>query len=79
MRKSDHLILRADKSLLRDLEIPEWGQPVALGAVLVCLSFFLSLFVCFCFSVQDTGVLMCVLGVLGRGDAEPDDCAVAGV
>ncbi|KAE8346375.1 hypothetical protein BDV24DRAFT_80598 [Aspergillus arachidicola] len=33
-RKSDHLILRADKSLLRDLEIPEWGQPVALGAVL---------------------------------------------
>ncbi|KAF7621300.1 hypothetical protein AFLA_011603 [Aspergillus flavus NRRL3357] len=34
MRKSDHLILRADKSLLRDLEIPEWGQPVALGAVL---------------------------------------------
>ncbi|GAB1210431.1 hypothetical protein APSETT445_009223 [Aspergillus pseudonomiae] len=32
--KSDHLVLRADKSLLRDLEIPEWGQPVALGAVL---------------------------------------------
>lgn len=43
------------------------------------MSFFLCLFVCFCFSVQDTGVLMCVLGVLGRGDAEPDDCAVAGV
>ncbi|KAF5866457.1 hypothetical protein ETB97_012009 [Aspergillus alliaceus] len=33
-RKSDHLILHADRSLLRDLEIPEWGQPVALGAVL---------------------------------------------
>ncbi|KAE8355250.1 Snf7-domain-containing protein [Aspergillus coremiiformis] len=33
-RTRDHLILRADKSLLRDLEIPEWGQPVALGAVL---------------------------------------------
>ncbi|KAB8077037.1 Snf7-domain-containing protein [Aspergillus leporis] len=32
-RKSDHLVLRADKSLLRDLEIREWGQPVALGAV----------------------------------------------
>jgi hypothetical protein len=38
-RKSDHLVLRADKSLLRDLEIREWGQPVALGAVFVCLLF----------------------------------------
>ncbi|KAE8154758.1 Snf7-domain-containing protein [Aspergillus avenaceus] len=32
-RKSDHLLLRADQSLLRDLETLEWGQPVALGAV----------------------------------------------
>ncbi|PYH41571.1 putative vacuolar sorting protein SNF7 family protein [Aspergillus saccharolyticus JOP 1030-1] len=31
--KANHLILRADESLLRDLEIPEWGRPVALGAV----------------------------------------------
>ncbi|PLN79127.1 SNF7 family protein [Aspergillus taichungensis] len=33
-RKSDHLILRADQSLLRELEIPEWGRPVALAAVI---------------------------------------------
>ncbi|RAL14849.1 putative vacuolar sorting protein SNF7 family protein [Aspergillus homomorphus CBS 101889] len=32
-RKADHLILRADESLLRDLEISECGRPVALGAV----------------------------------------------
>ncbi|GJP87213.1 hypothetical protein CBS147343_7895 [Aspergillus niger] len=31
--KANHLILRADESLLRDLEIPECGRPVALGAV----------------------------------------------
>lgn len=35
-KKTDHLILRTDESLLRDLEIPEWGRPVALGAVFVC-------------------------------------------
>ncbi|GES60027.1 SNF7 family protein [Aspergillus terreus] len=32
-RKTDHLILRVDQSLLRDLETAEWGRPVALGAV----------------------------------------------
>ncbi|KAJ5611087.1 hypothetical protein N7510_007806 [Penicillium lagena] len=32
-KKTDHLILRTDESLLRDLESPEWGRPVALGAV----------------------------------------------
>ncbi|GKZ19433.1 hypothetical protein AbraIFM66951_011043 [Aspergillus brasiliensis] len=31
--KANHLVLRADESLLRDLEIPECGRPVALGAV----------------------------------------------
>ncbi|KAL2011291.1 hypothetical protein VTN00DRAFT_4009 [Thermoascus crustaceus] len=31
--KSDHLILRTDDALLRELESPEWGRPVALGAV----------------------------------------------
>ncbi|GLA44197.1 hypothetical protein AnigIFM63309_002633 [Aspergillus niger] len=31
--KANHLILRADESLLRGLEIPECGRPVALGAV----------------------------------------------
>ncbi|KAF3019206.1 hypothetical protein E8E15_008339 [Penicillium rubens] len=30
-KKTDHLILRTDESLLRDLESPEWGRPVALG------------------------------------------------
>lgn len=35
-KKTDHLILRTDESLLRDLELPEWGRPVALGAVFVC-------------------------------------------
>lgn len=35
-KKTDHLVLRTDESLLRDLEIPEWGRPVALGAVFVC-------------------------------------------
>ncbi|KAL4889533.1 Snf7-domain-containing protein [Aspergillus ambiguus] len=32
-RKTDHLVLHADQTLLRDLETPEWGRPVALGAV----------------------------------------------
>ncbi|CAG8253979.1 unnamed protein product [Penicillium nalgiovense] len=32
-KKTDHLILRTDESLLRDLESPEWGRPVALGTV----------------------------------------------
>ncbi|KAJ5166030.1 hypothetical protein N7492_006326 [Penicillium capsulatum] len=32
-KKTDHLLLRADESLLRDLETPEWGRPVALGTV----------------------------------------------
>ncbi|KAJ5568152.1 hypothetical protein N7450_010638 [Penicillium hetheringtonii] len=32
-KKTDHLILRTDESLLRDLELPDLGRPVALGAV----------------------------------------------
>ncbi|EPS32839.1 hypothetical protein PDE_07800 [Penicillium oxalicum 114-2] len=32
-KKTDHLVLRTDESLLRDLELAEWGRPVALGAV----------------------------------------------
>ncbi|KAI2732015.1 hypothetical protein CBS147332_1154 [Penicillium roqueforti] len=32
-KKTDHLILRTDESLLRDLESPEWGRPAALGTV----------------------------------------------
>ncbi|PWY87528.1 SNF7 family protein [Aspergillus heteromorphus CBS 117.55] len=32
-KSADHLVLRADDALLRDLEIPEWGRPVALGVV----------------------------------------------
>lgn len=36
--KGNHLLLRADETLLRDLEIPELGVPVALGAVFVCFS-----------------------------------------
>ncbi|PTU17258.1 hypothetical protein P175DRAFT_0446240 [Aspergillus ochraceoroseus IBT 24754] len=31
--KSDHLVLRVDEGLLRDLESPEWGRPVGLAAV----------------------------------------------
>jgi charged multivesicular body protein 7 len=31
----DHLVLNADDTLLRELESPEWGKPVALGSVLV--------------------------------------------
>lgn len=34
-KKTDHLILRTDESLLRDLETPEFGRPVGLGAVFV--------------------------------------------
>lgn len=34
--KSNHLVLNASGSLLRDLEIPELGQPVALSTVFVC-------------------------------------------
>ncbi|KAJ5083549.1 hypothetical protein N7456_012976 [Penicillium angulare] len=33
-KKTDHLLIRTDESLLRDLEIPEWGRPVALGSVI---------------------------------------------
>lgn len=36
--KSSHLVLKANESLLRDLEIPELGQPVALSTVFVCFS-----------------------------------------
>ncbi|KAK9853219.1 hypothetical protein MYU51_007019 [Penicillium brevicompactum] len=32
-KKTDHLILRTDESLLRDLESSEWGRPAALGTV----------------------------------------------
>ncbi|KAJ5648038.1 hypothetical protein N7490_004410 [Penicillium lividum] len=32
-KKTDHLLLRTDESLARDLELPELGRPVALGAV----------------------------------------------
>ncbi|KAL1969755.1 hypothetical protein VTN77DRAFT_8308 [Rasamsonia byssochlamydoides] len=32
-RKRDHLVLSADDNLLRELESPEWGKPVALGSV----------------------------------------------
>ncbi|KAJ5398099.1 hypothetical protein N7509_006212 [Penicillium cosmopolitanum] len=32
-KKTDHLILRTDESLLRDLELSDLGRPVALGAV----------------------------------------------
>ncbi|KAJ6096129.1 hypothetical protein N7486_006875 [Penicillium sp. IBT 16267x] len=32
-KKTDHLLLRTDESLARDLQLPEWGRPVALGAV----------------------------------------------
>lgn len=34
--KSNHLVLNASGSLLRDLEIPDLGQPVALSTVFVC-------------------------------------------
>lgn len=34
-KKTDHLILRTDESLLRDLELSDLGRPVALGAVFV--------------------------------------------
>jgi len=33
--KSSHLVLKANESLLRDLGIPELGQPVALSTVIV--------------------------------------------
>lgn len=36
--KSNHLVLKANESLLRDLEIPELGQPVALSTVFVRLT-----------------------------------------
>jgi charged multivesicular body protein 7 len=36
-KKRDHLVLNVDDNLLRELESPEWGKPVALGSVLVCL------------------------------------------
>lgn len=35
--KSSHLVLRANESLVRELEVPELGQPVALSTVFVCL------------------------------------------
>jgi hypothetical protein len=41
-RKEDHLVLRTDDTLLRQLESPEWGRPVALGSVFVCSSLLVS-------------------------------------
>ena len=35
--KSSHLVLKANEYLLRDLEIPGLGQPVALSTVIVCI------------------------------------------
>ncbi|BCS19827.1 putative vacuolar sorting protein SNF7 family protein [Aspergillus puulaauensis] len=32
-RKANHLSIKVDENLVRDLENPEWGRPVALGAV----------------------------------------------
>ncbi|KAJ9291272.1 hypothetical protein DTO021C3_1072 [Paecilomyces variotii] len=32
-KKTDHIVLRADETLLRELESPEWGRPVALASV----------------------------------------------
>lgn len=40
--KSNHLVLKANESLLRDLEIPELGQPVALGTVVVRIFVFMA-------------------------------------
>jgi charged multivesicular body protein 7 len=38
-KKRDHLVLSADDTLLKELEIPELGRPVALGSVFVCARF----------------------------------------
>jgi charged multivesicular body protein 7 len=38
-RKANHLTLHVSEGLLRDLEIPELGRPVALGAVFVRSSY----------------------------------------
>jgi hypothetical protein len=43
-RKSNHLVLRVDDGLVRDLESPQLGRPVALGSVFVCSA---PLFSCF--------------------------------
>lgn len=40
--KSSHLVLKANESLLRDLEIPELGQPVALSTVIVRIFTFMA-------------------------------------
>lgn len=53
-KKTDHLILRTDESLLRDLESSEWGRPVALGAVFVCFFPLFHFLCCAC-------VCMCLL------------------
>lgn len=42
--KSNHLVLKANESLLQDLEIPELGQPVALGTVVVRIFVFMAVF-----------------------------------
>ena len=41
--KSSHLVLKVNEFLLRDLEIPELGQPVALSTVIVCFVYSLVL------------------------------------
>jgi hypothetical protein len=65
--KTDHLTLRTDESLLRDLESPEWGRPVALGTVFVCfsLTFGLKEVLFFKFDATEANI-----GLLGRSSAQ---------
>lgn len=70
-KKTDHLILRTDESLLRDLELPEWGRPVALGAVFVC--FFMRL-------VDESGRFELLIDYCtGRSDAQTYHGSLAGL
>lgn len=76
-KKTDHLILRTDESLLRDLELPEWGRPVALGAVFVGLLFLFVLRIVL--SVLAGLIWFCVVFCAGRGYAQSYYGAIAGV
>jgi charged multivesicular body protein 7 len=70
-KKTDHLILRTDESLLRDLELLEWGRPVALGAVFVCRPMGLS---------GRFGNISILIGyVKGRGNAQTYHGSLTGV
>lgn len=77
-RKANHLSIKVDENLVRDLENPEWGRPVALGAVLVCLTtLILYMSLGHGFEFEFGADLLNFGGIIGRCGLESNDGAGA--